>query len=147
MADGTILLIEDNPSDEMLTLRAFKNHNLANNIEVIRDGAEALDYIFCTGAYANCRFENPRLILLDIELPLVDGIEVLRQIRGDPRTRTVPVVMLTSSIEERDLVETSRLGVNGYIHKPVSFADFSETARCLGYYWLLVDKQPAPSTT
>src|SRR6202162_502502 len=100
-----ILLVEDNPNDEMLALHAFKKHDLANKVYVVRDGAEALDFVFCTGAYAERHFENPRVILLDKKLPLVDGLEVLRQIRADPRTRLVPVVMLTSSAEDRDVIE------------------------------------------
>jgi len=137
-----ILLVEDNPNDEKLALHAFKKHNLANKVHVVRDGAEALEFIFCTGAYAERRFENPRVILLDKKLPLVDGIEVLRQIRADPRTCMVPVVMLTSSAEDRDIIESYQLGVNSYIVKPVDFEQFSETARQLGYYWLLVNKPP-----
>ena len=137
-----ILLVEDNPNDEMLALHAFKKHNLANQVHVVRDGAEALEFVFCTGAYANRRFENPRLILLDKKLPLVDGLEVLRQIRAEPRTHLVPVVMLTSSAEEVDVVESYKLGVNSYIVKPVDFEQFSDTARQLGYYWLLINKQP-----
>lgn len=138
-----ILLVEDNLNDEMLALHAFKKHNLANKVQVVRDGAEALEFIFCTGAYAERHFSNPRLILLDKKLPLVDGMEVLRQIRADPRTHTVPVVMLTSSAEERDIIESYKLGVNSYIVKPVNFEQFSETARQLGYYWLLINRQAA----
>lgn len=138
-----ILLVEDNPNDELLALHAFKRHNLANKVHVVRDGREALEFIFCTGHYANRSFENPRVILLDKKLPLVDGMEVLRQIRADPRTRRVPVVMLTSSAEERDIVESYELGVNSYIVKPVNFEQFSETARQLGYYWLLINQQPS----
>lgn len=137
-----ILLVEDNPNDEMLALHAFKKHNLANKLHVVRDGEEALEFVFCTGAYAQRRFENPRIILLDKKLPLVDGMEVLRQIRADPRTRLVPVVMLTSSAEDRDIIESYQLGVNSYIVKPVDFEQFSETARTLGYYWLRVNQQP-----
>ena len=137
-----ILLVEDNPNDEMLALHAFKKQNIANKVHVVRDGAEALEYIFCTGAYADRRIENPKVILLDLKLPLVDGIEVLRQIRSDPRTRLIPVVMLTSSSEERDIVETYQLGVNSYIVKPVDFEQFSEVAKHLGYYWLLLNRQP-----
>ena len=145
MSDKTveILLVEDNANDEMLALHAFKKHDLADKVHVVRDGAEALEYIFCTGAYATRRFENPRVILLDKKLPLVDGMEVLRQIRADPRTRVIPVVMLTSSAEERDVIDSYQLGVNSYIVKPVDFEQFSETARNLGYYWLLINKQPA----
>ena len=138
-----ILLVEDNPNDELLALHAFEMHQLANMVHVVRDGVEALEFIFCTGAYASRNPENPRLVLLDNKLPLVDGMEVLRQIRADPRTRLIPVVMLTSSAEERDLIESYQLGVNSYIVKPVDFEQFSEIARELGYYWLFVNKQPS----
>ena len=141
-----ILLVEDNPNDELLALHAFKKHNLANKVHVVRDGAEALEFIFCTGAYAGRRSENPKVILLDKKLPLVDGMEVLRQIRADPRTRLIPVVMLTSSADDRDLIESYELGVNSYIVKPVDFEQFSETARQLGYYWLLINKQPTAAS-
>jgi len=137
-----ILLVEDNSNDELLALHAFKKHNLADKVHVVRDGEEALEFIFCTGAYAERRFENPRVILLDKKLPLVDGMDVLRQIRADPRTKLIPVVMLTSSAEDRDIIESYQLGVNSYIVKPVNFEQFSETARQLGYYWLLINKQP-----
>jgi len=137
-----ILLVEDNHSDEMLALHAFKKANLANKVHVVRDGAEALEWVFCTGAYAQRPFENPRVILLDKKLPLVDGLDVLRQIRADPRTHLVPVVMLTSSAEDRDIIESYKLGVNSYIVKPVDFEQFSEMARSLGYYWLLINKRP-----
>jgi two-component system response regulator len=137
-----ILLVEDNPNDEMLAMHAFKKHNLANKIHVVRDGAEALEFVFRTGAYAQRPCENPRLILLDKKLPLVDGMEVLRQIRADPRTRLIPIVMLTSSAEDRDIAESYELGVNSFIVKPVDFEQFSETTRQLGYYWLLINKQP-----
>jgi two-component system, response regulator len=139
-----ILLVEDNPNDEMLALHAFSRQNLANNVYVVRDGAEALEYIFCTGAYADRSIETLKVILLDLKLPLVDGIEVLRQIRSDPRTRLIPVVVLTSSAEERDVVETYKLGVNSYIVKPVDFEQFNEVVRHLGYYWLLLNRQPVP---
>jgi two-component system response regulator len=141
--DVEILMVEDNANDEMLALHAFQRNKIANKVYVVRDGAEALEFIFCTGAYAERRIENPKLILLDLKLPLVDGIEVLRRIRNDPRTRTVPVVMLTSSSEERDIVETYTLGVNSYIVKPVDFDQFNEVAKHLGYYWLLLNRQPA----
>ena len=137
-----ILLVEDNPNDEMLALHAFKKHNLANKVHVVRDGAEALEFIFCTGAFAQRRFENPRVILLDKKLPLVDGLEVLRQIRADPRTRLIPVVMLTSSAEDRDIIESYQLGVNSYIVKPVNFEQFSEAVQKLGMYWLLLNHPP-----
>lgn len=138
-----ILLVEDNPNDEMLALHAFKKHNLANKVHVVHDGAEALEFIFCTGAYSERRWQNPKVILLDKKLPLVDGMDVLRQVRADPRTRLIPVVMLTSSAEERDMVESYQLGVNSYIVKPINFEQFSEMAKQLGYYWLIVNQQPA----
>lgn len=138
-----ILMVEDNPDDEQLTLRALAKHNLTNKIRVVRDGQEALDYVFCTGPYAQRRItDHPHVILLDIKLPLIDGIEVLRRIKADNRTRTIPVVMLTSSREERDLVESYRLGVNSYIVKPVDFDQFTESARALGMYWLLLNRPP-----
>lgn len=137
-----ILLVEDNVNDEILALHAFKRYSIANQVYVVRDGAEALEYVFCTGAYANRKLDNPKVILLDLKLPLVDGIEVLRQIRSDPRTRLIPVVMLTSSNEERDVIETYRLGVNSFIVKPVDFEQFNDVAKHLGYYWLLLNRQP-----
>ncbi len=140
-----ILLVEDNPNDERLALHALRKFNLANHIHVVCDGAEALAYLFRTDAYTERGPENPRVILLDKKLPLVDGMEVLRQIRADPRTRLIPVVMLTSSAEERDIVESYQLGVNSYIVKPVDFAQFSETARQLGCYWLLINQPPPES--
>lgn len=138
-----ILLVEDNARDVELTLRAFKKHNLANQIQVVRDGAEALEFIFCTGAYADRNIQDrPKVILLDLKLPLVDGLEVLRQIRGDPRTRTIPVVVLTASREERDIVESYNLGVNSYIVKPVSFEQLLESSRMLGMYWVMLNQPP-----
>ena len=138
-----ILMVEDNPNDEELTLHALRKSRLANAIHVVRDGREALEYIFCTGRYADRDInDRPSVILLDIKLPLVDGLEVLRQIKQDPRTRTIPVVMLTSSREERDMVESYRLGVNSYIVKPVDFDQFKESAHALGMYWLLLNKPP-----
>jgi two-component system response regulator len=141
-----ILLVEDNSNDEMLALHAFKKHNLADKVYVVRDGAEALEFIFCTGAYANRSFVKPRVILLDKKLPLVDGMDVLREIRADGRTRLIPVVMLTSSAEDRDVIESYQLGVNSYIVKPVDFEQFSETARQLGCYWLLINQQPVEAS-
>jgi two-component system, response regulator len=138
-----ILLVEDNPNDLALTLRAFQKNNLANHIHVVRDGAEALEFIFCTGAYANRNIENgPKVILLDLKLPLVDGLEVLRRIKADPRTQRIPVVVLTSSREERDIVESYQLGVNSYIVKPVDFEQFTASMRTLGMYWLLLNQPP-----
>ena len=139
-----ILLVGDNKDDEELTLHAFKKYNLSNKVQVVRDGAEALEFVFCTDRYANRRMsDRPKVILLDIKLPLVDGLEVLRRIKDDARTRTIPVVMLTSSREERDLLESYRLGVNSYITKPVDFEQFTEAARTLGMYWLLLNRPPA----
>lgn len=138
-----ILLVEDNPDDVELTLHALRKHNLANRIEVVRDGAEALEFIFATGAYAGRNVENgPRVILLDLKLPKVDGLEVLRRVKADPRTRRIPVVMLTSSREERDIVESYSLGVNSYITKPVDFDQFTEAVRQVGLYWLLLNQPP-----
>ncbi len=147
MLDGKveILLVEDNLNDVRLAMHAFKKHNFANLIHVVRDGAEALEFIFCTGAYAHRRIEDaPKLILLDLKLPLVDGLEVLRQAKADPRTRSTPIVILTSSREERDLVEGYQLGVNSYIVKPVDFEQFTDAVRQLGFYWLLLNQTPAP---
>ena len=139
-----ILLVEDDPNDVELTLHALKKHNLGNRVEVVRDGAEALEFIFCSGAYANRRIENgPKVILLDLKLPKVDGLEVLRRVKADPRTRMIPVVVLTSSREERDIVESYRLGVNSYITKPVDFEQFTEAVRQLELYWLLLNEPPA----
>jgi two-component system response regulator len=141
MVDGIeILLVEDNANDELLALHVLKKY-LTNTIHVVRDGAEALDFIFCTGGYAARYFTNPKLILLDKKLPFVDGMDVLRKIRADPRTKIVPVVMLTSSAEERDIIESYELGVNSYIVKPVDFEQFTQTVRKLGFYWLLINKQ------
>ncbi len=143
MTDRAILLVEDNRDDEALTLRAFKKHNITNQVVVARDGAEALEYLFGTGRYAGRDMElMPQLILLDLKLPKVDGLEVLRQIRADDRTRLLPVVVLTSSTEERDLVESYRLGANSYVRKPVDFTQFVEAARQLGLYWLLMNQPP-----
>ena len=138
-----ILLVEDNPNDVKLALHALKKNNIANRIEIVRDGAEALEFIFATGAYADRQnAENPRVILLDLKLPKVDVLEVLRQIKSDPRTRAIPVVVLTSSREERDIVESYNLGVNSYIVKPVDFEQFNESVRQLGMYWLLLNQPP-----
>jgi two-component system response regulator len=138
-----ILLAEDNPNDVRLALHAFAQHRLANAVHVVRDGAEALDFLFCTGAYAHRRIEDgPRVVLLDLKLPLVDGIEVLRRVKGDPRTQMIPVVVMTSSREERDVVDSYRLGVNSYIVKPVDFGQFTEAVKQLGFYWLLLNQPP-----
>ena len=138
-----ILMVEDNKDDEDLTLHELRKYHLTNRIEVVRDGKEALEYIFCTDRYAKREImDQPHVILLDIKLPFVDGLEVLRRVKADARTRTIPVVMLTSSREERDLVESYRLGVNSYIVKPVDFDQFKEAARSLGMYWLLLNRPP-----
>jgi two-component system response regulator len=140
-----ILLAEDNPSDERLTLHALNRYNLTNKIHVVRDGAEALDFIFCTGVYAQRDItQPPKVILLDLKLPLVNGLEVLQRMKADPRTRLIPVVVLTSSREERDIVDSYRLGVNSYITKPVDFEQFTEAVRTLGMYWVLLNQAPIP---
>jgi CheY-like chemotaxis protein len=140
-----ILLVEDNPNDVELALRALKKNHLANRIHVVRDGAEALEFIYCTGQYESRNKENcrqPKFILLDLKLPKVDGLEVLRRLKGDEQTRSIPVVMMTSSREERDVIESYRLGVNSYIVKPVDFDQFTEAVRHLGMYWLLINNPP-----
>lgn len=140
-----ILLVEDNPNDIKLALHAFQKQKIANQVHVVRDGAEALEFIFCTGRYANRSIMNgPKVILLDLKLPLVDGLDVLRAVKNDPRTQRIPVVVMTSSKEESDIVESYKLGVNSYIVKPVDFDQFMDAVRQLGFYWLLLN-QPPPS--
>jgi len=138
-----ILLVEDNPQDLKLTQRALKKANLANHIQVARDGEEALQFIFCEGPYAGRKIQNgPKVILLDLKLPKVDGKEVLERIKSDPRTKMIPVVVLTSSKEQSDLVESYKLGVNSYIVKPVNFEGFAAAVQDLGMYWLLLNQPP-----
>ena len=136
-----ILLVEDNADDEALTLRALKKNNIGNTVMVVRDGAEALDFLFCSGIYADRDpRDKPQVILLDLKLPKVDGLEVLRRIRADPSTRTLPVVILTSSKEEQDVVNSYLIGVNSYVRKPVDFIQFVEAIRQLGLYWLVLNE-------
>jgi len=143
MPKQTILLVEDNPDDEALTVRALKKHNIANNIVVARDGVEAVDFLFGTGQYAGRDVvETPQIVLLDLKLPKMDGIEVLRRIRANPGTEMLPVVILTSSKEESDVIEGYRNGCNSYVRKPVNFDEFLEAARQLGLYWLLLNEGP-----
>ena len=137
-----ILLVEDSPTDAELALRALRKGKLANNVTWVKDGAEALDFIFRRGAYAGRPEQNPKLILLDLKLPKVDGIEVLKRVKADERTRVIPVVMVTSSAEGRDVVESYKLGVNSYLVKPVEFEQFSETVAKAGLYWMLMNRTP-----
>jgi len=142
-AQVEILLVEDNPNDVELTLHALRESHVTNPVHVVRDGAEALEFIFCTGAYASRNMNNtPKVILLDLKLPKVDGLEVLRRVKSDPRTAKIPVVVLTSSREERDIVESYQLGVNSYIVKPVDFEQFTAAVRQVGLYWVLLNQPP-----
>jgi len=141
-----ILIVEDNQDDLDLTVRALRKANLANSIHIARDGAEALEYIFCEGAYANRKIQNgPKVVLLDLKLPKVDGMEVLKRMKNDPRTKMIPVVMLTSSKEQKDMIESYHLGVNSYIVKPVKFESFAAAVQQLGMYWLLLNQPPVGS--
>lgn len=143
MKPQNILLVEDNPKDEMLTLRSLKKCHVANEVVVVRDGAEALDYLFATGDYAERDLSDlPTVVLLDLKLPKIDGLEVLRRIRADERCNLLPVVILTSSDEERDILAGYELGANSYVRKPVVFADFSRAVVDLGRYWLLTNEPP-----
>ena len=143
MEKKTILLVEDNPDDVELTLRALKQYNVRNEIIVVRDGAEALAYLFGTGAYADRDTSlRPAVVLLDLKLPKVDGLEVLRRLRADERTQLIPVVILTSSKEQQDMVNGYKLGANSYVRKPVDFTQFIEAARQLGLYWLVINEPP-----
>jgi two-component system response regulator len=144
--DIEILLVEDNPDDVELALHALRQEKLANRVEVARDGEEGLDVLFCRGAHKGRSFENPpKVVLLDLKLPKVDGIEVLRQLKNDPRTKAIPVVILTSSREEKDMVHSYQLGVNAYIQKPVDFEQFRNVVKQLGLFWLVVNQAPPPS--
>ncbi len=141
--EKTILLVEDNPDDVALTLRALEKHNIKNKVTVARDGAEALDYLFATGAYSDRDTSvMPAVIILDLKLPKVDGLTVLERMRADERTKLVPVVILTSSKEEQDMIKGYKLGANSYVRKPVDFAQFIEAARQLGLYWLVINEPP-----
>lgn len=143
MAGNVILLVEDNADDEMLTMRALKKNNIRHDVVVARDGAEALDYVFARGQHANRGDDAvPHLVLLDINLPKINGLEVLRALRANPRTSLVPVVILTSSKEDRDLREGYASGANSYVRKPVDFREFAQTIQHLGTYWLMVNQQP-----
>jgi len=145
--DKTILLVEDNPKDEALTLRALKKNNIGNDVAIARDGAEAIERLFGP-AGEDARPSLPQLVLLDLKLPKIDGLDVLRRIRSEERTRLLPVVILTSSVEERDLLEGYRLGANSYVRKPVDFLEFAEAVRQLGLYWLILNRPPpAPQGT
>jgi CheY-like chemotaxis protein len=143
MNEVEVLLVEDNPNDAELTMRALKKRNLANKLFHVKDGAEAIDFVFAQGAYLNRRVENgPKVVLLDLKLPKVDGIEVLRRIKSDDRTKKIPVVVMSSSREDSDLATCYDLGVNGYVVKPVEFEDFARAVSELGFYWLLLNETP-----
>jgi two-component system response regulator len=143
MSERTILLVEDNADDEALTLRAFAKNHITNPVAIARDGVEALDYLFATGRHAGRDVtERPAVVLLDLKLPKLDGIDVLKRIRADERTRLLPVVILTSSREEQDIIDGYRFGCNSYVRKPVDFDQFLEAAKQLGLYWLLLNEPP-----
>jgi CheY-like chemotaxis protein len=144
LVEVEILLVEDNPTDAELCVRTLKGINLANKLVWVKDGAEALDFLFATGAYADRNVTiTPKVILLDLRLPKVDGTEVLRRVKADERTRAIPVVVLTSSKEDRDIAESYQLGVNSFISKPVGFEEFTQTVKELGLYWLLINRPPS----
>lgn len=138
-----ILLVEDNSADAELTLHALRKNKLANKIFLVRDGEEALDFLFCQAKFSDRRFEDaPRVVLLDLKLPKVNGLQVLRALKQDPRTQAIPVIVLTTSKEERDMLSSYKFGVNSYIQKPVNFGDFQEVVRQFGMYWLMVNAKP-----
>ncbi|MCH8298035.1 MAG: response regulator [Chloroflexi bacterium] len=143
MSGEVILLVEDNPDDEALTIRALQRNDITNEVFVARDGVEALDYVFATGSHSGRDVNDlPKLVLLDLKLPRTDGLEVLRRIRADDRTKRLPVVVLTSSKEDQDLIDSYNLGANSYIQKPVDFTQFTEAVRQLGQYWLVLNEPP-----
>jgi two-component system, response regulator len=147
MNEIEILLVEDDPNDVELTLRVLRKNNLANKIHIAGDGEEALDFLFCRGKYSERQFDNPpKVVFLDLKLPKLNGLEVLKEVKSDPRTKPIPVVVMTSSREQRDLVEGYRLGVNSYIQKPIAFEEFQTVIKDLGYYWLIVNQRPPPET-
>ncbi len=140
-----ILLVDDSPEDVELTIRALRRHKIANDIQVVEDGAEALDFLFCRGAYTSRTFPHPpKLVLLDLKLPKIDGLEVLRAMRADERTKAIPVVILTSSKEQKDLIKGYNLGVNAFVQKPVDFEQFGEAIRQIGMFWMLINQAPPP---
>ena len=146
MADlGRILMVEDDPNDVELTLTALGEYNLANEVVVTRDGAEALDYLYCRGSYAGRSTDNPAVLLLDLKLPKVDGLQVLRQVKSDEKLRVIPVVVLTSSREEHDMVQSYQLGVNAYVVKPVDFHEFVNAIKELGVFWAVINQPPPGS--
>ncbi len=143
MKNRALLLVEDNPKDELLTLRTLEKCNVANEIVVVRDGVEAIEYLFAQGNYSGRDVNDlPTVVLLDLKLPKIDGLEVLRRIRADERTRLLPVVILTSSDEEKDIIASYKLGANSYVRKPVAFSDFSKAVADLGRYWLIANEPP-----
>jgi CheY-like chemotaxis protein len=140
-----VLIVEDNAHDMEMTVRALRKHHLANRVVAVGDGAEALDYVFARGAYAaRSVADTPSVVFLDLKLPKIDGVEVLRQIKANPQTKSIPIVMLTSSAEDRDRIESYQLGVNSYVVKPIEFDSFAKTIADLGFYWLAVNRPPVP---
>ena len=138
-----IVLVEDNPADAELAIRALRRSRIANQIELLEDGAEALDFVFCRGAYAHRQItDHPKIILLDLKLPKVSGLEVLRQIKTDPRTQMIPIIVMTSSAQDSDIIESYQLGVNSYIVKPVDFEQFNKAVEQIGLYWVLMNRTP-----